>query len=552
MRITQIMLSRGFGGAERSFVDMALALAARGHEVQAICRAGFSKKHLLENIPHLHLETIRVGGEQDFLMPGRIASLIEKFGSEVLHTQLKRAAWHGGRAAHREGIPVVSKLHNYVTLHRYKYVHTLVATTEDQHQYALNKGWPVDRVRVIPNFSRVSPVEQVRARTDAPIRIISYGRLVHKKGFDLLLKAFRAVLDSGVQAELILGGDGLDRAKLRGLCEKLALDESVRFVGWIDDVQKALDRADLFVLPSRDEPFGIVMLEAMARGVPIVSTRSQGPSQVLSEKTAFFADIDSAEALTAALLAALENPERADRKAAAALELYRSTYHENAVLPQMEELYRTLVEAGRSTRSVIELHDDLIFAGGGRRHCFLHPVDSGWCIKTLSERGDPAARRRSAVWYKRPRPLSMFDDNLRELESFHELEKLGEEVWEHFPRCFGMHPTTRGRGIVTQLIRDEDGSVSQNLRDYVKEHGKTMALRAALEPFFALLRCRVVLTRDILDHNLVVRTHADELTIFMIDGFGSSDAFPFSSWSKRIGLRKVNRKIRKFCHRYGF
>ena len=552
MRITQIMLSRGFGGAERSFVDMALALAARGHEVQAICRTGFSKIHLLENVPHLHLEPIRVGGEQDFLIPKRIASLIEKFGSEILHTQLKRAAWHGGRAAYREGIPVVSKLHNYVTLHRYKYVHTLVVTTGDQYKYALSKGWSADRVRVIPNFSRVSPVEQLRVRTTTPVRILSYGRLIHKKGFDLLIKAFRNVLDSGVQAELILGGDGADRAKLEGLCEKLAVNEQVRFVGWIDDVQQALDQADLFVLPSRDEPFGIVMLEAMARGVPIVTTRSQGPAQVLSEETAFFADINSVEALTAALQAALKNPEQAEQKAAAALEVYRTTYHEDAVLPRMEELYRTLLQDGDSTRSVIELQNHLIFAGGGRRHCFLHPEDPGRCIKTLSDRGDPATRRRSAIWYKRFRPLSTFDDNLRELKSFHELEKLGEEVWDHFPRCFGMKSTSRGRGIVTQLIRDQDGEISQNLQDYIKQQGKTPELRAGLETFFDLLRSRVVLTRDLLDHNLVAQIGEEGLTVFMVDGFGSSDAFPFSSWSKRLGLRKVNRKIRKFRQRYGF
>ena len=58
MRISQIMLAKGFGGAERSFVDTALALAERGHQVQAICHKEFSKIGLLQNIDNIQVETV--------------------------------------------------------------------------------------------------------------------------------------------------------------------------------------------------------------------------------------------------------------------------------------------------------------------------------------------------------------------------------------------------------------------------------------------------------------------------------------------------------------
>jgi len=337
------MLAKSFGGAERAFVDTALALASRGHEVQAICHVEFPKKHLLENVPNIQLETIKARGEWDFIRPRRIAVLVKAFGSEVVHTQLKRAAWHGGRAARLAGVPVVSKLHNYVELNRYKYVHTLIGTTEDQRQHALDKGWPSDRIQVIPNFSRVVPVEEVRGSTAQPFRFLSYGRYVKKKGFDLLLRAFRLLLDSGVDARLTIGGRGPELRALQQLAVELGVQDRVELGVWIDDVQATLDAADVFVLPSLDEPFGIVMLEAMARGLPIISTRTQGPSQVLSDESAWLVGIGSVEELYEAMKQTASESAVRNTRAAVALGLYRSNYYEESVVPKIEALYRQVI-----------------------------------------------------------------------------------------------------------------------------------------------------------------------------------------------------------------
>jgi len=342
MRITQIMLGKGFGGAERSFVDTALALVDRGHEVQAICHKKFIKKGLLENVTGLQLETINSGGEYDFITPLRIAKLIRKFAPKIVHTQLKRAAWHGGRGAYLAGVPVVSKLHNYVQLNRYRYVHTLIGTTEDQRKHALKLDWPKDRVTVIPNFSLVLPVKEARTPTLQPLRLLSYGRYVHKKGFDVLLRALKMLIDSGVDAQLMIGGSGPESESLILLAEELGVSSQVSLGVWVEDVTVELDRADIFVLPSRDEPFGIVMLEAMARGLPVITTRTQGPVQVLTDDSAYFVEIDSAKELVGAFLQVVENPEQAKGKAETALNLYRSTYYKDAVLPRLEALYRSV------------------------------------------------------------------------------------------------------------------------------------------------------------------------------------------------------------------
>ena len=343
MRISQIMLAKGFGGAERSFVDTALALAGRGHAVQAICHSKFSKITLLEGVEGIQVDVVNAGAEWDFLTPRRIANQLRSFRSEIVHTQLKRAAWHGGRGASLAGVPVVAKLHNYVDLGRYKYVHTLFCTTQDQRRHVLQSNWPEYRVEVVPNFSRIEPVADARGSGNGLLRILSYGRYVPKKGFDLLLRAFRKLLDTGVVAELTIGGQGGDLLRLQALADELRLTKHVKLGVWLDDVSTALDASDLFVLPSLDEPFGIVMLEAMARGIPIVSTKTKGPLEVLSAETAQLVEIDSVDGLADAMLQCAQSPLEASTRAGRALACYREHYFEDSVIPRIEMLYRRVM-----------------------------------------------------------------------------------------------------------------------------------------------------------------------------------------------------------------
>ena len=84
--------------------------------------------------------------------------------------------------------------------------------------------------------------------------------------------------------------------------------------GWIDDTQRFLDRGDIYVLSSRTESFGISLLEAMARGLPIVSTRCQGPSQLLTDSQAWFAAPENPASLAAAMRTAIEQSDERIRR----------------------------------------------------------------------------------------------------------------------------------------------------------------------------------------------------------------------------------------------
>lgn len=342
MRIAQLMLAKGFGGAERSFVDLTAALVRRGHDVLAICeRRGQALSHL-RRVEGLALAPIGVLGAWDPFALWGIRRRLRAFGPEIVQCHLARAAHLGGRAARALGLPALAKTHNYVDLKYYRAIDRLVPTTADQFAYLRRAGVPETRLAIIPNFSRLTPAAAPRPPARTAPTVGSVGRLVRKKGFDVLLLAVARLRAEGLELRLQLAGDGPERTSLVKLAADLGLNERACFMGWADDVAAALAGVDLFVLPSREEPFGIVVLEAMALGIPIVASRTAGPLEILDADCARFADVDDAADLARAIHAALEDPADSAARAGRALARFADRYTETVVVTQYEAVYDAL------------------------------------------------------------------------------------------------------------------------------------------------------------------------------------------------------------------
>ncbi len=114
--------------------------------------------------------------------------------------------------------------------------------------------------------------------------IVSVGRFVYKKGFDVLVDAFSRVKKQCPDARLIIAGDGAEKLKCEKLAEKLEIRDSIDFLGLVDNEQipSVMKQGRIFILPSRNEPFGIVILEAMALGIPVIATDSGGVTEILN------------------------------------------------------------------------------------------------------------------------------------------------------------------------------------------------------------------------------------------------------------------------------
>lgn len=155
----------------------------------------------------------------------------------------------------------------------------------------------------------------------SPHRVVfSLGRLEHKKGFDLLLRAFAA---SGLAAEarVVIAGDGEQREALGELAHQLGLDDQVAFVGRLGppEVASWMARSAVVVVPSRIEAFGIVALEAWRAGTPLVMTSHGGARDFVTDGVdGILVDPESLEDLAAAIRRVLDDPALAARLADAA------------------------------------------------------------------------------------------------------------------------------------------------------------------------------------------------------------------------------------------
>ena len=196
---------------------------------------------------------------------------------------------------------------------------------------------------VIPRFSRVEPVSEVVCRSRIT-NVFAAGRFVRKKGVDFFMKAIPEVLAGDRRIQFQIAGDGPDFDELKKLQSELNLEDKVQFLGFRNDVPLLMKQSDLFVMPSLSEPFGNILLEAMATGTPIVTTRNHGALHILNGETAIFVDSESSNALSSGILEAINNPESTFERSKKALELFRNQYTPDAVIPKVLSLYQAVSE----------------------------------------------------------------------------------------------------------------------------------------------------------------------------------------------------------------
>lgn len=349
MRIAQVMLGKGFGGAERSFVDLCRALARRDHDVLAICETRAEARKHLENTPGITCASITVRGAWDPLARWQLRRLLAAFGPAIAQMHLARAAHLAGPAARSLAIPTLAKTHNYVNTKYYRAIDHLVATTAKQHDYLRAQGIAEHALSIIPNFSAIAPRSHAPLPGTGTLRAVAIGRMVHKKGFDVLFDALARAQALGLDLHLALAGDGPESDLLHDQLAALGLRETVTFLGWQQDVTECLDAADVFVLPSRDEPFGIVCLEAMACGIPIIATATDGPASVLDDTTAILVPPGDAEALARGLCDVARDRIGAINRASAARRQFESAYSETVVVRQYLDLYARLTGVSHET-----------------------------------------------------------------------------------------------------------------------------------------------------------------------------------------------------------
>jgi glycosyltransferase involved in cell wall biosynthesis len=163
-----------------------------------------------------------------------------------------------------------------------------------------------------------------------------------EKDHPTLVRAFRRFLDQVADAKLLLTGEeGKKGAAIRDLVKQLGLQESVEFLGFRKDVPRIMRALDVSVLSSTREPFGQVLLEAMAAGTPVIATSIEGPLEVIQHgDTGLLFEPGCDEALTKILLDVYHNKQQAVQLAHNALRRVRQEYDFQKSIERLEAIYQ--------------------------------------------------------------------------------------------------------------------------------------------------------------------------------------------------------------------
>ena len=206
--------------------------------------------------------------------------------------------------------------------------------------------WVEEKTRIIPNMIREDMfLPPQKSRQSDPFVFIWAGRFEHVKGIDVLLEAVKLLKQKvGTAFRIMLAGKGSLREELEEQSEKLGLAGEVKFLGRIsrEEMQREMQGSNCFVLPSRYEAFGAVLIEAMASGLPVIATRSGGPDTIVTKENGLLIDPGSAAQLAEAMEQIINTYESylAEDIRSATLEQYGQT----AVMKQYDELFREILE----------------------------------------------------------------------------------------------------------------------------------------------------------------------------------------------------------------
>ena len=291
-----VCLSSGFAGTERSTTETCNAHAGE-HDVALVIRRGHRGPSGASIVDFLdpRVKVYEVGNW--FAGPG-LRRAVADFRPEIVHAHLRRATRLLARLA--PDCATVATLHLRVNGPQFLQMDGLILIAAWQRaDLADYRG----RVFEIPNslvpHAPPAPAEIARLREEcgakpADFLVGGVGRLVQSKGFDTLIRAFLEASPPG--AHLVVVGDGSQKAKLEALA-----GDRVTFTGFRRNAKDYYPCFDLFVCPSRSEPMGRVILEALDAGTPVLATAAQGPSEILAKYPGTLVPIDDVPAMADAL-----------------------------------------------------------------------------------------------------------------------------------------------------------------------------------------------------------------------------------------------------------
>jgi glycosyltransferase involved in cell wall biosynthesis len=381
MRVAQFTDSEIWAGTESHMLDLARGLRREGVDAFFICPAP-SPLAAKAGADGLNVIPLQKGGLLDWRAIRTLRRLLRSGQIHILHA-------HNGRTALLAAIAIrLARRGRFIaTQHFLKPTHVSYRGVKGAF-YRLAHHWvnrgashhlassgairremlargdaPSHQITFVPlgiqapDPDTLTPPDQVRQELgvdgQTPL-LICVARLEAEKNLDVLVDAMRLVVAAHPQATCLLAGEGALKNELLDHIRQAGLEDRVRLLGFRTDVPSLIGASDLLVLPSHAEPFGLVLLEAMALGKPVVATRAGGPVEIVVEgQTGLLVPPTQPESLARAILHLLSHPESGREMGRQGRERFHSVYTtermSKVVLNVYEQVLRRQPETMRTS-----------------------------------------------------------------------------------------------------------------------------------------------------------------------------------------------------------
>lgn len=363
-----------FGGSGVVATELGIALAKKGHKVHFITysqptRLDFFNENLFYHEVDIRTYPLFLYPPYELALASTMVNVIQYEELDLLHVHYAiphaSAAYMAKQILRTEGhdIPVITTLHGTdITLvgkdASYEPVVTfsinesdgVTAVSEDLKEDTYKHFKVTKNIEVIPNFIDLQRFKkQKKDHFKKAICPEDEKLIVHTSNFrkvkrvEDVVKIFSNIRRQ-TSAKLLLVGDGPERNFIETLCRELDIGDDVRFLGKLEAVEEVLSVADLFLMPSEKESFGLAALEAMACEVPVISSNTGGlPELMVDGKTGFMSDVGDVKEMSKNALFILSDENLPKFKAQA---LKRAQeFDVEIILPHYEKYYREVVES---------------------------------------------------------------------------------------------------------------------------------------------------------------------------------------------------------------
>lgn len=325
MRVLHLITPRHLGGAELLVMRVMQEQAKMGVVSRLITR---QHAHVEKQAKQMGLDvvTASIGGK---LNPGAVRAAqqkIQDFQPDLVCTHLSSATLWGSLAARLSSVPCVAFVHGFNSAFSYRFADMLICVSEAVGKHMRDQRVPTSKLRVVHNGIDLEPFLNCEpAVLPIPSNAFVVGAVAHlspKKGYGELIHVARRVKDT----HFVIVGEGPMRAHLE---QEAAgrLRDRLHLLGFRQDIPALMRRFDLFCLPSWKEPFGLVLLEAMAASKPVVAFRSGGVEEIVQHnQTGLLAPFPDIETMAAHISQLRDDPALCQSMGAAGLERVSSCF----------------------------------------------------------------------------------------------------------------------------------------------------------------------------------------------------------------------------------